>query len=251
MKTKVRAGKVVANSDWWRLVWLLTSCTTALPKLDFFLRTIVWAGAICTLYFRLTCVKGDLACLSNRIIHTFDLARRLLTCVSLTAGVHWSSKLLKLLKCERQLPFFAGAHDLQIGTPYYLDKVTSGEVDEWKSDVMTVRELLERVTTAQGSLAAARNSSLATRASSTSSTSPAQQVPVLCNYIRNNTTLQSNRGPLASGESLHLLAELLYSVKPDKLLCSDDTCHIVLLGNLTNLTIDLIFRPTQLYVTSN
>ena len=40
-------------------------------------------------------------------------------------------------------------------------------------------------------------------------------------------------------------------MKPDKLLCSDDTCHIVLLGNLTNLTIDLIFRPTQLYVTSN
>ena len=189
--------------------------------------------------------------MSNRIIHTSDLARRLLTCDNLAAGVRWSSKLLKLLKCERQLPFFAGAHDLQIGTLYFLDKVTLGEVDEWKSDVMTVRELLERVTAAQRSLAAARNSSLSTSASSTSSTSPTQQVPVLCNYIRNNATLQSNRGPLASGETLHLLAKLLYSAKPDKLLCSDDTCHSVLLGNLTNLTIDLIFRPTQLYVTSN
>ena len=130
--------------------------------------------------------------------------------------------------------------------------MTLGEVDEWKSDVMTVTELLERVTAAQRSLAAARNSSLSTSAGSTSSTWPTQQVPVLCNYIRNNATLQSNRGPLASGETLHLLAKLLYSAKPDKLLCSDDTCHSsVLLGNLTDLTIDLIFRPTQLYVTSN
>ena len=93
--------------------------------------------------------------MSNRIIHTSDSARRLLTCVSLKAGVRWSPELLKLLKYERQLPFFAGAHGLQIGTLYYLDNVTSGEVDEWKSDVMTVRELLERVTAAQRSLAAA------------------------------------------------------------------------------------------------
>ena len=139
METKVRAGKVVANSDWWRLVWLLTSCATALRKLDFFLRTIVWAGTICTFYFRLTCVEGDLACLFNRIIHTSDSARRLLTCDILTAGVCWSSKLLKLLEYERQLPFFAGAHGLQIGTLYYLDNVTSGEVDEgslmwWQSE---------------------------------------------------------------------------------------------------------------------